>query len=155
MSGFPNRPTRTTFGPTLEDARPVTNPQRELGADVMNLAFWQLAGAGAVLPMAIVVYNGATPAILYQALAFDPKSLLGNITSVKNGAGDYRFTFASSYPDENGNATSFTPSAAMAFVQGSAAQVAAVATLNGQHVDVTVQNGAGTPTDATIIVAVW
>ena len=135
--------------------RPVTNPQKELDADQMNLTFWQVAGAGRVLPQATIVYVGATPLLTYQALAFDPRELLGNIANAKTGVGVYTFTFASTYKDEAGNDVAFTPRAAQAMVQGAAAQVQAVPNLNGQVVQVIVMDGAGAPADATILLMVW
>lgn len=103
MSGFPNRPTRTDYGPTREDERPVQNPKRELGATDMNLSFQQIAGMGLVVPrVAIGVDSQGTPvqANFYQGLAWDPQQTLPDIVVTRNGVGDYTAVFQATYADE-------------------------------------------------------
>ena len=158
MPGYPDLPTRDSFGPTRESVRPVQNPERELGAAEMNLAFWQVAGAGRTLPQAVFIYDpNATPGneLSYQALAFDPKQLLPSINPTVNGTGDFTWTFDTTYLNEQGVARPFTPKAAMAMVQGGAAQVKAGVTLNGQTVQVETQDGASVAVDVAFILLVW
>lgn len=154
-SGFPNRPARSSFGPTMTNVRAVVRPEKELDAGNVNLALWQVAGAGRTMPVGVLGYNGTTQARLFQLLAWDSNNKLVAIPAVKNSTGNYTFTFASTYKDEGGRDVVFAPVAAMAFVQGAAAQVAAVATLQLQAVTVVVQNAAGAATDAIIILLVW
>lgn len=104
--GFPNRISRAALGPALEDTWTVTNPKRAIPAASFNLAWWQLAGAGLVVPKAVigVTITGTTPATTYQALAFDPDGGLPLIVWTRGSAGVYSYSFPSSqYPDENGN----------------------------------------------------
>lgn len=144
----------------MRNARPPVTPETDLSASQVNLMFWQLAGGGRTLPMAIFLYDGATPQVLFQALAFDPDGLLGNVPVVKNGTGDYTWTFASTYPDEKGVAQPYQPRAAMAFTQGAPAGVKANA-FNpgiggaGQDIQVIVRDAAELVTDATFLLAVW
>lgn len=153
MSGFPNRPGRGNFGPTMRNARPVVDPSRELGANAINLAWWQLAGAGRVLPMALLILN-TDGTLLHQALAFDPRAKLDPIPTARSSAGVYTVTFASSYADEGGIQRSFIPRAAMAAPQGAAAGLFVRTSVVGQVVQLSSLNGA-TPTDARILLQVW
>lgn len=157
-SGFPDTPNRTAFGPTFQDKRPVVDPTKELGSQVFNLMAWQMAGAGIVCPRAMIIYDGSTPATTYQALAWDPNGLLGNISITKQGTGEYDVDFASTYTDQNGTAVSFSVRGAMAFGQDAPSQVQAVVTIgedSPQQVTVYVGNQAGTPQDATVLILVW
>lgn len=105
MAGFPDRPDRDAFGPTYENERPVENPKRELGEDVVNLNMWQVAGMGGVSPKVVIaalVPGGGPITVSNQRLAWDPNQGVANITINYIGAGQYTFAFASTYPDENG-----------------------------------------------------
>lgn len=141
----------------MQNVRPPSNPKTDLSASQVNLAFWQLSGAGRTVPMAIILFDGVTPALLMQRLAFDPNQLLPNIAFVKNGTGDYDFTFASTYQDEKGEARAFQPAAAMASTQGAAAGVKANASNPGgsQTVNVQVLDAADLNVDATFLLVVW
>lgn len=156
MSGYPDRPARVAFGPTMQNKRTPKIPEKDLSAEQVNLDFWQIAGAGRVLPMALILFDGATPSILYQALAFDPKQELGDLAFVKNGTGDYTFSFNSTYPNQVGNARPFVPRMSMAMVQGGAMGTRALAAVPAaQDVQVQVRNAADALTDATFVLAVW
>lgn len=155
MSGFPNTPTRVAFGPEMENEFPPTNPKRDLEANSINLTFWQTAGAGRVLPKALIIYDLVADSILFQALAFDPRGELSNIAHTKNGTGDVTFTFASTYKDQNGNDANFTPKAATADVQSSTAGDNGNASVSAQTVNVLVFNVSAVAIDRTIIVQVW
>lgn len=158
MPGYPNLPNRAAFGPSvLENVRPVQNPKRELSAEQMMLTFWQMAGAGRMLPQFITVLDGAqvTPVTEFQAKAFDPRGELPNIEPVDNGVGDYTWTFDTTYKDENGQDTLFSPKGAMAFVQGGAARDEAGATVVGQTVQVEVRDSANAAKDAKVLLLVW
>lgn len=157
-SGFPNRPGRTDFGPPLVNVRPVTQPDRELGADPVNLAWWQAAGAGRTTPMAVIIYNGTANSLVHRALAFDPNEVLppSAVTIVKNGTGDYTITFQASYADESGRQVPFAPRAALAMVQSNVnPNIQGVCGVSGQSVTVRVANAANTATDATVVILVW
>lgn len=157
-AGFPNRPSRTDYGPPLVDVRPVTQPDRELGAEPVNLAWWQAAGAGRTVPMAVIVYNGTTDSLVHRALAFDPNEVLtpAAVTIVKNGTGDYTITFQASYPDESGRQVAFAPRAALAMVQSNAnPNIQGVCGVNGQSVTVRVADASNVATNGTVVVLVW
>lgn len=106
MPGFPNRISRASLGPALEDTWAVTNPKKAIPAASFMLAWWQLAGSALVVPKAIigVTMSGTTPSTTYQALAFDPDGSLPLLLWTRSAAGVYSYSFPSSqYPDENGN----------------------------------------------------
>jgi hypothetical protein len=103
--GFPTRPTRDSFGPTYEQARPADDPSQELEADPLNLLCHQSAGIGLIAPRAIIVaeYTGGQWVYTYRAEAWNPKSAQAHPEITRDGAGDYHVDFASSYLDKDGN----------------------------------------------------
>jgi len=158
VPGFPNVPNRSAFGPTYENKRKVQDANKELGADVINLLMWQIAGASRVVAQATLIYDPVTDKITYQALAFDPKNELPSIAVVKNGVGDYTFTFAATYLNQQGTATPFLPRMARASVQQTAvylANLAATTFLNNLDVQVQVRDAAATLIDRPVLLLVW
>lgn len=154
--GFPERTARTGFGPEMKNKRAPIIPETDLSADQMNLSFWQMAGAGRTLPMAVILFDGATPTIVFQTAAFDPNQELPPIAFVKDGTGDYTFTFAGTYNNEKGNPVSFVPRMSMAFVQGGAVGTIATAFIpNGQDVSIDVRDVGDVFIDGTFVLAVW
>lgn len=154
--GFPDRPARIGFGPEMQNKYPPVIPETDLSADQMNLTFWQVAGAGRTLPLAVLLFDGATPSILFQMLAMDPKQELGDLAFVKNAVGDYTFTFAGTYKDERGADRPFVPQAAMTMLQGSpVGSQSNVYEVTGQTVQVRVRDIANVLEDGTFILAVW
>lgn len=154
--GFPERTARTGFGPEMKNKRAPIIPETDLTADQMNLTFWQMSGGGRTLPMALLLLDGATPSLLFQALAFDPNQELDNIAFVKNGTGDYTFTFASTYNNEKGNPVSFVPRMSMAFIQGGTAGDKSTPLVPvGQDVTVRIRDASEVLVDGTFVVAVW
>ena len=157
MSGYPATPARIAFGPHMENGRTPENAKTDLTATQMNLTFWQTAGAGRVLPQAIFVFDFNTASMLFQAYAFDPRQKLNApVEIVINGVGDYTFTFASAYKNQNGVDAPFTPKAAMAMVQNpsedsSRANVA----IDGQTVQVVTRIGEDVPIHEVVLVGVW
>ena len=121
----------------------------------MNLLFWQMAGAGRTVAQALIVYDGTQPGITYQALAFDPKQELGNIQAVRNGVGDYVFTFAATYPNQLGVATPFAPGMAMVSLQNPALNDSVQFSISGQSVTVNVRDSAGALKDGIVHLQVW
>ena len=155
-NGFPNRPARIDFGPEMQNKRAPTNSETDLNADQMNLTFWQTAGAGRVLPMAVILFDGVAPAITFQALAFDPRGELSLLAFVKDATGDYTFTFATTYKDESGKDVSFVPRFAICMTQGGAIGDKATAVVpSGQSVQVTYRDSSDILTDGVFMLAVW
>lgn len=106
MPGFPNRISRASLGPALQDTWPVTDPRKAIPAATFMLAWWQLAGASLVVPKAVigVTMNGTQPVTDYQALAFDPDGVQPLLSWTRSAAGVYTYSFPQSeYPDEQGN----------------------------------------------------
>ncbi len=162
MTGFPNRPARLAFGPNMRNKRPPAIADKDLSANQVNLNFWQTAGSGRTTPMAVFLYDGAGDGglgkMLFQAFAFDPNQLiqLGDFDVVKNGTGDYTFTFATNYPDETGNPIPFVPRMSQSQVQnGGTTEFASSFLPIGQSIQVQVRNTSDTLVDRTIMLAVW
>jgi hypothetical protein len=104
MGGFPTRASRAALGPTYQNEKEVTDPQREIGALVANLNFWQVAGLSQVTPRIVIKasVSGGVITNNFQAMAFDPDSGVSAISFVYEKVGHYSFAFASQYPDELG-----------------------------------------------------
>ncbi len=154
--GFPERPPRVAFGPEMKNKRPPQIPETDLSADQVNLDFWQISGAGRTLPMAVFLYDGATPNLIFQAMAFDPNQELADLTIVKNGTGDYTFTFEATYKNEKGQDIAFVPRMSMAMFQGgTAGDKATPFPPFGQDILVRVRNAAEALIDGTFMLAVW
>ena len=121
MPGFPNRTSRSSFGPALVDTWPVTDPRKAIAAASFMLAWWQLAGAALVVPKAVlgVTMSGTQPITDYQALAFDPDGLLPKLTWTRSAAGVYTYSFPQSeYPDEQNNPVTLTFAGGYVHYQG-------------------------------------
>jgi len=157
MSGFPNRPSRANFGPTFQDERPVTNPEKEVSAGQVNLLFWQVAGMGLVAPKAVITctVSGGVVTNVTQALAFDPKGEVSKISFAYAEAGRYTFAFSQQYADQ------LEVDRDLALVGGivmpmnqSAAGVGVVQLDNGYSGTVRLFNMSGTLTDPSAFVLV-
>jgi hypothetical protein len=74
--GFPARPDLSSYGPTLQNAVPVRDPERELDAAVFNLLRHQAAGMGLLSPRVLLKLTVADPAVLIaRAEAWNPRGL--------------------------------------------------------------------------------
>ncbi len=150
MAGFPTRPIRDSFGPTLENEAPVTNPKREIGQNTFNLAWWQVAGMSQVCPRAVIKaeVSGGVVTTQYQGLSFDPHSSVPDIAFVYISAGRYSFAFDSQYPDEQGTMINLSLIGGAVFPQGTTARMGMVALSSGHEGEVCVFDSAGAAADA-------
>jgi hypothetical protein len=140
----------------MKNARAPVNPETDLNANQMNLTFWQAAGASRTTPMAVILFDGATPEVLLQSFAFDPDQLLDTIQFNKLGTGSYNFTFEATYKDEQGQDRPFAPKAAVAMIQGGAAgDIAVPGFISGQVVPVQVRDAMDANVDGTFLLLVW
>jgi hypothetical protein len=108
-NGFPNRPSRSSFGPTLENAKPVRDPVRNPDADNFNLAFFQIAGCGLVVPRAWAFIDGAAGALLKNAEAWNANNANPAPLFAKSATGVYTLTYLSTYPDDAGQTKVLAP----------------------------------------------
>src|SRR5690242_6338845 len=101
---FPTRPTRASFGPTLKNARPITNPTQQIPDSAFNSLFWSVAGMGGLSPMAMVLCTavGGVIAIASHWEAWAPNGDGVAPTPARTSAGLYTLQYAAQYPDENG-----------------------------------------------------
>ncbi|HEY4121188.1 MAG TPA: hypothetical protein VGM56_25160 [Byssovorax sp.] len=103
MSGFPARPTLDAFGPTLRNRGAVRDPSRDVGADLLNLMRWQLAGLGACAPLAFVAATFTAPDVV--AVAAHANGWQGAAPALtRTSAGVYVVAYELSYPDKDGGA---------------------------------------------------
>lgn len=102
--GFPNRTARDQLGPTLQDQYPVQNPRTQVGAASFNTTFWQMAGMNLVVPRTALLasWNGSAFDVTHQAEAWNPDAAQAHPVLARGGTGNYTYTFAGSYLDENG-----------------------------------------------------
>lgn len=158
MAGFPNRPSRAAYGPTREDERPVQNPKRELGAQDMNVNFWQVAGMGLTAARAVIgVDSLGTPAVanFYQGLAWDPLQQLPDIVVTRNGVGDYTAVFQSTYADEQGTSIPTSLKAGKATPQGPNDYRGTVELPDAQTANIYLFDAAGAPVDSDFLLELW
>jgi hypothetical protein len=102
--GFPKRPLRSAFGPKLEDAYPVENPNTQRGASSFNGELWNTAGMGLVAARVglIASWTGAAFSIVHQAEAWNPEGDQAHPVLARSALGRYSYTFAATYKDEDG-----------------------------------------------------
>ena len=160
MSGFPNRPNRSAFGPTRQDERPVENPVTELGADDMNLDFHQNAGMGLVIQRVAILVGVSGAAIVsphaYQGLAWDPTQSIPDIPVTYNGVGDYTVNFLSSYDDEKGTPVATALKGGQAIPQGSTNLNGIIELPDAQTVTVKLfQADTGAAIDSNFFLILW
>lgn len=107
MPGWPNRISRASLGPTLEDTWPVTDERKEIPARTFNLKHWQIAGGLLAAARAAIIADGSSGASIttqFQAIAWDPDGLLPKLAWTRISLGVFEFEFPQTqYPDESGN----------------------------------------------------
>ena len=82
MPGFPNRITRSSLGPSYQNAAKLGNPKQEADASVFNLLCWQAAGMNLVVPKGIVVGlddGNGNLSVVQQGFVWDPDQQLAPI----------------------------------------------------------------------------
>jgi hypothetical protein len=102
VSGFPARPTLDAFGPSLRNRGAVRDPSRDVGADLLNLMRWQLAGVGACAPLALIAASFTPPdqvTIAAEANAWQGASPV----LTRSSTGVYVVQYELAYPDKDGN----------------------------------------------------
>lgn len=166
-SGFPTRPDRDSFGPTMLDVVPVRDPERHVGAGLLNLFSHQVAGLGLISPrvMMRLTVNGGSSAIVARAEAWNPKGLATGDkvapTLSSPGTGLLAVTYPTSITDQEGNAVGIGFQWGMGMIADSPpstlrhVQVAVTAGTPSEFV-VGVFDNAGTLIDGqTVTVLVW
>lgn len=120
-TGWPLRTVRADFGPKMKDERPLVDPNQELNAEQVNLAWWQLAGLGVVSPQAVFFYDpnndeSGTPRIRWGAFTWH-QSILFNVVDAgfpsflaitHHAVGDISFTFTSTVTGRDGDPHALT-----------------------------------------------
>lgn len=107
MSGFPLRFRRSVLGPKLIDSNPIENPETDIPASAFEALFQQLVGLNlAQWTRAVVIanWNGSSFDYAYRDEAWNTDGQQTRPVLARAGAGNYSWTFASSYLDEDGNA---------------------------------------------------
>lgn len=101
-AGFPRRPSRATFGPTLVNQAKVRDPTKEIGSATFNLSWWQLAACSLQVPLAwVLVESDGTR--LSSGEVWNPNgSGALRPTVARTGLGVYTVTYAAQYDDESG-----------------------------------------------------
>jgi len=158
MGGFPNRPNRLAFGPTMINERPVVDPTRDLDAASVNLTAWQTAGTGRCAPKGLLTCTVAAslPTTVNQAFAFDPNGALALIVWVSIGVGHYRFLLAATYPDELGTAIATGLVAGIAQSTTAVPLIGSVELTSDHGGDVYFLSNAGAATDpASFAMLLW
>lgn len=156
MTGWPNRPSRTGFGPTLVNPKPLTNPKTQADADAFNLAFWQLAGMGLVMPKAWAYCSGANGSVLQHAEVWNPNRDQPVPVGARSATGQYTLTYLGTYPDEKGNPCAPGLIFPYAFVVNNMTNAIALSNLTGTVITINTKTNPGNSlTDFSFVVVVW
>lgn len=109
MSGWPVPPALSALadGPLVDEKHP-DDPRKDLGAEVLYLAWWQTAGLGLVLPKLVLVIEPATPTLRLGLFSWD-QTVYSATTSpfpwfgfTVNAGGDYEIALDATVPDMDG-----------------------------------------------------
>jgi hypothetical protein len=112
--GFPQIPTRFSFGPTYRNKDPLQFPEKELSAEEINLAAWQEHLMGTTMPSAVLIGADLGPwAITFASQTFDPKEILDPPAVVLVGT-VLELTFPAQQVNEDGELRRFFPMVASA-----------------------------------------
>lgn len=114
--GFPNRPSRRKFGPELSNPKVVKNPRQEADATAVGLSFFQVAGAGLMVPRAWAILDGSdgeNVVITARAESWNPdRKVVAPYLAPSvsyDGVGEYSIEYETSYPDDAGNSVVLAP----------------------------------------------
>jgi hypothetical protein len=125
-AGFPTRPSRRVFGPTMKNAGDVINAETDVGAELFNLSWWQVAGLGVAGALAFVHVSSAG-ALVSTGQAWNPNGDVSlNPAVARTGAGVYTVTFETLYDDESGVEQPLTLTCATVSVRSSTANIVGV-----------------------------
>lgn len=107
MGGFPARPDRDSFGPTVENTSPVRDARKQWDASIANLIMHQTAGLGLVCPRTALVFTAQVgPVVVGRVEAWNPKRLSTGAYAdpgiTRTAQGNYLVTYATPVPDETG-----------------------------------------------------
>lgn len=114
-AGFPNRPSRSDFGPTYKNARPTRDPEKNATAETFNLLSFQAAGASGMCPLAWLCGDIVLGDVQLGAHAesWNPE---GNLTGayeppslIRMSTGVYEFEYASQVPNDEQNEEVLVP----------------------------------------------
>lgn len=102
---FPARVLRAVFGPDFINTRPVEHPQTEFDANAMQVLLWQVSGTNqsAVRATVAAKWTGSAFQIFHQGEAWNPEGSQTPPLLERASTGVYTWTFASTYPDVEGN----------------------------------------------------
>lgn len=106
MSGFPTRFLRSFLGPRLQNAKPVANPEKEVGAETLEPLLWQVAGMnlGASRASLIATWTGSAFQVHHQSEAWNANGAQAHPVLARTGTGVYTYTFAPTYLNEEDQA---------------------------------------------------
>lgn len=167
-SGFPIRPLRAAFGPTIKNRYQVRNPEYELdGAVIGNLMFAQIVGSGltAVLVWLVVKIqsSGTTAQLISRDESWNIDAQVSGDYSppsvVRASAGVLDITYPAQVPDWTTVGKSLTFKGGVALYQDDNANPLIARVVpdapNSSHVRVRgwlVSGSSQTPTDGTLLI---
>lgn len=151
---FPDRVSRSAFGPTPTNRGAIVDPERQLSAEIGDLLFWQVAGVGLTADVAWCVVDDAG-AFVVGAEAWDPRQDQADPATVRTGPGVYQVQYDPTVPDKDGTMRTLALRAAVASPQTTSAFFA-VAEVggDGRTVAIKVFDAAGAPADCKFLLTV-
>jgi hypothetical protein len=137
MSGFPNRPTRASFGPRPVNRRVVRSAQHELGDKIGDLMLYTLGAAGVCLDIAWASWKKSEqpggvwangPVVLHGAgETWDPDGTFAPLVE-RTGAGLFTITYPETVLDKDGQSVALNFRAAKAYAARDSGFASATAT---------------------------
>ena len=154
MSGFPIRPTLDAFGPTLRNRGAVRDPTRDVGADLLNLIRWQLAGLGVCSPLALVAATFTAPDVI--AIAAQANGWQGAAPAItRSSAGVYVVQYELSYPDKDGTLVATRFVGAQVTYAGGGKLKAEYDVAQGATINVRLSDKADAPVDGSFFLTLY
>lgn len=99
---YPRRITRAALGPKFRNNYPVENPETDIGETAFNAVFHTAAGLAVVAPRWSLVARWSSGwQIAHQAEAWNPDGTQPHPVLARAGQGNYTYTLAASYLDED------------------------------------------------------
>ncbi|AUX31917.1 MULTISPECIES: hypothetical protein [Sorangium] len=156
MAGWPTRISRSALGPTYTNQRPVARPDQQVGAKVLNLDFWTVAGLAGVGPQAFAVVNGGAGSFIARNETWNASGTAAIPAATRTGAGNYTITYPATVLDETGQSVAINLYGALVVPQTTSASLFGTALATSPNViGVRIRNTSGTLTDSNFLLLVF
>lgn len=148
-ASWPTRPTLTSFGEALLERLAPLIPH-EIGADLINLIRWTLAGSARVGPLATLYVDSAGVTV------FEENAWHGAVVaSAKTGTGLYTITAPGTVTDNRGQTVAVALTCAVVSCKNAAARIATWDVIDVDELRVSTFDAAGVAADSAFTITIW